>query len=300
MRIKFLKSIFSSFIIFFLVSSLPAQESLKRGTPNCLISLASFAIVCDKSAQKVYLYFSDRDSLKLIKSFSCSTGERKGDKFRTGDKKTPEGVYFFTRRRTKRLLPKHGIMAFPLNYPNLIDKRLRKGGSGIWFHGVEKKSEQERELPATKGCVAVRNSDLLELSEIIRIKNTPFVIVDKISYASPEIIKKEREKFNSFTSSWKTAWESKDVAHYLSFYSQDFCARGMDRERWKKYKERVISNKTFIEVEIEDLKILKDGDMIVLSFNQYYSSDRFKDQCKKILYLEREFGSWKIFGEEIL
>ncbi|MCK4244220.1 MAG: L,D-transpeptidase family protein [Candidatus Omnitrophica bacterium] len=301
------KLIFSSFLIIFLfVLPLSAQESLKKEVPDVLVSLSSYGIVCDKSANKLYLYSSSQGSLKLIKSFSCSTGEKNGNKFRAGDKRTPEGVYFFTRRLTQGILPKHGIMAFPLNYPNLIDKRLRKGGDGIWLHGVDKKFEKAKKLPDTKGCVAVRNKDLLELAEIIKIKETPFIIVDKISYASPEIIEKEREEINSFISSWKTSWESKNIAHYLSLYSQDFYSRGMDRKKWERYKEKVISNKKFIKIKIENLKILRYrkanrfGDIAVCSFNQYYSSDRFKDRCKKVLYLKKQPDNWKILGEEVL
>ena len=283
----------------------------EKRIPDALISLSGYGIVCDKSADKLYLYASAGGPLRLVKSFSCSTGERDGDKLVAGDRKTPEGVYFFRRKLTKGILPKHGIMAFPLNYPNLIDRISGKNGDGIWLHGISKKFGKERKLPSTQGCVALRNKDLLELSRIIRLKSTPFVIINKISYSSPETIGKKSEKINSFISSWKAAWESKNVGRYLSFYSQDFHSRSMERKKWGRYKEKVISDKKFIRLKIENLKILKydkvsasksmaDGEIVVCSFNQYYSSDRFKDWCKKVLYLKKQSGNWKILGEEIL
>ena len=80
----------------------------------------SYAFLVDKSAQRLHLYRQEADGPKLVKTFVCATGENSGGKKIRGDKRTPEGVYFFTRViESKNLSSIYGIRAFPMDYPNL-------------------------------------------------------------------------------------------------------------------------------------------------------------------------------------
>ncbi len=95
-----------------------------------------YALIVDKSEQKIFVYHHDNIFVPE-RAFHCSTGENDGPKTQKNDKKTPEGIYFFTNAYEKEALaPIYGVRAFPINYPNRIDKKEGKHGYGIWFHGT--------------------------------------------------------------------------------------------------------------------------------------------------------------------
>ena len=82
---------------------------------------ADCAILVDKSTQKV-LVFQKGNLTKPLKEYKCSTGENSGPKSRKNDKRTPEGIYFFTKSFVKRQLSStYGILALagydPLRAP---------------------------------------------------------------------------------------------------------------------------------------------------------------------------------------
>ena len=114
---------------------------------------SDYAILVDKSQQKVYVYHRDSPS-KPHRTYTCTTGENQGPKLRENDRKTPEGVYFFVRAIDKReLLSLYGSRAYALDYPNDIDRREGKNGHGIWFHGLNRPLKPRD----TNGCVALEN-----------------------------------------------------------------------------------------------------------------------------------------------
>ena len=109
--------------------------SSQTAVPAYFVDPGGHVILVEKSTQKLYLY--DRD-YKIVREFHVTTGQRPGDKKKIGDLRTPEGVYFFTVvKDDSELLPEYGVMALPINYPNLIDTVLRKGGNGIWLHATD-------------------------------------------------------------------------------------------------------------------------------------------------------------------
>ena len=68
---------------------------------------ADYAVLVDKSAQKVFVYHRE-DVSRPVKVYKCSTGENSGPKSRRNDRKTPEGVYFYTKSYVKRELSAQG------------------------------------------------------------------------------------------------------------------------------------------------------------------------------------------------
>ncbi len=108
------------------VQTPPGMNSFKA-IPSSLLKWpeqgADYIIIVDKSTQKIFLYCRD-NFYRPVKVFNCSTGENRGPKSTRNDKKTPEGIYFFTRAYLERELPPiYGDRAFAIDYPNPLDKR---------------------------------------------------------------------------------------------------------------------------------------------------------------------------------
>jgi murein L,D-transpeptidase YafK len=257
-------------------------------------------LLCDKQNKTLYLYRSEEGAFKLIKSYPCIVGSNNVDKREAGDLATPEGIYFLTSFLTGKNLPeKYGSGAFSLNYPNFLDQKEGKKGSGIWLHGYSDRLERP---PFSEGCVVVKDEVLKELIGFIKIGDTPLVIVDTIQYAPAEEQRRLFQILSHFLKDWKTAWESRDTTRYLSFYSRDFVSSdGKNYQKFKEYKSRVNQSKKFIQLQIEPQSFLlsqKDGGHIaIVRMNQDYRSDNFKSYSRKILYLKEKQGKWEIIGE---
>jgi murein L,D-transpeptidase YafK len=258
-------------------------------------------LLCEKNAKTLYLFHSEPNRFGLMKSYPCIVGSNNGDKREAGDLATPEGIYFLI-SFLSNLPERYGLGAFSLNYPNFIDQKEGKKGSGIWLHGFP--SHMERPLHS-EGCVVVKDEDLKELLRFIKTGDTPLVIVDTVRYQSPEHRQKTFQSLVHFLGGWKRAWESLDTGQYLRYYSRDFInSEGMNYERFKGHKERVNQTKRFIKLQIESKSFLlcqkNGGQIAVLRINQDYASDNFKSYTRKILYLREEQGQWKIIGDVAL
>jgi murein L,D-transpeptidase YafK len=265
-------------------SSLLIMDSLKE----------SYAIIVEKNTQKLSLYGSRGSSIELIKSFSCSTGKNGGDKKKSGDRKTPEGIYFFTRvYEDEELDSRYGVKAFVLDYPNAFDQLQKKGGKGIWLHGTDRTLVPND----SKGCIALENQDILELSRYITLYCTPIIITETIEYLTKEESKLRKKQLESFVSQWHHSWEKKDLSRYVSFYAQDFTSQGMNWSQWKDYKDRINKKNNEIDIAIEGVQGFSQNGYDVVMFLQDYRSSSFESEGVKRLYLRAEGEDLKIVRE---
>ena len=179
-------------LILFIITIISGSSlALAEGSPE--ESIVSFylgdkgkryALVVEKATQTLYLY--DRDNTEIIR-MSCSTGKSDGRKLQSGDAKTPEGIYFFTKSYVKKYLsPIYGIRAFPIDYPNPVDKKEGRNGYGIWFHGTNKPLKPRD----TNGCIVMEDASIDHLASYIKLHETPTVISSRVMMV-PE---SEREK----------------------------------------------------------------------------------------------------------
>ncbi len=130
-------------------------------------------IVIEKKHQKLKLY-EQVDSLRLIKEFTCATGENQGTKKSSGDARTPEGIYHITEIYEDKQITVFGSRAFHLDYPNIFDSHAGRLGDGIFIHGTNKKL-----IPnSTNGCITLKNSDLDELAPYLSVNGIPIFILD--------------------------------------------------------------------------------------------------------------------------
>lgn len=275
----------------------PSSMNNAKTVPSFLLKWpeqgADYIIIVDKSAQKIFLYRRD-NIYRPAKVFRCSTGENRGPKSRRNDKKTPEGIYFFTRAYLeKELAPIYGPRAFSIDYPNPLDKIQGRGGYGIWFHGTN----QPLKPRDTNGCIVLENGGIDELAGYIRIHETPVIITPRIEWVSPDSIKQECDEVEKVIEGWKEAWKNKDVSNYLNFYSPRFSAQGMDWHGWKAHKNRLAKKYGKIEVNIDNLQLLKINGIVLASFDQTYHAAEFESRGEKRLYLATNSNEWKIIGE---
>lgn len=289
--------------ICFIVLPYPVIAPARLEVPRELINIDrfgrwgedSFALIAEKQSQKLYLF---DNSYNLVKTFQITTGQNNGNKERIGDKKTPEGVYFFTSvKEGKELLPQYGMIALPINYPNFFDKLEGKKGNGIWLHATDQPTRPIKPFD-TRGCIVAVNEDVLEIARYIKLETTPLIIVDKIEFIPLEIVKEEDQKVREFLKKWRESWENKNLDEYMGSYSNTFRSRGMDWNAWKEYKASLNRINSKRKVSISGIKILRHADNIIASFIQQYIGEGANYTDIKRLYLENAEDGIKIIGEE--
>lgn len=135
-----------------------------------------FFYTADK-ARKMLFQIEERNGAPAIaREFACIHGRVEGDKQKEGDLKTPEGVYFITRKITQKLdFMEYGPHAFALNYPNPVDRLRSKTGGGIWLHS----KGQPIQGITTRGCLAIDQHEITEIVPLLR-PGTPVVVAERL------------------------------------------------------------------------------------------------------------------------
>jgi murein L,D-transpeptidase YafK len=252
-----------------------------------------YAILVDKAEQRVYIYRTD-ELTRPVKTFRCSTGENDGPKTRRNDKKTPEGVYFFTDAYEEReLTPIYGPRAFPVDYPNPLDLKEGKDGYGIWFHGTNKPLKPKD----TNGCIALENGNIDALGAFITLHDTPTIISSRLEMVEPVELERERVALELLIEGWRSAWEEKRIDDYISFYGDAFFQDREDRRAWRDHKAGLAEKYDWIRVDVENLRLLRHDGTVLARFDQHYRSDAFDSRGEKRLYIRKNSSEWKIVGE---
>jgi murein L,D-transpeptidase YafK len=282
-------------------ANLPKQtassEKVKDLVPDSILYLPlqnpGYALLVEKSTQKAYLYQANRVDHPL-KIYHCSTGENKGPKSKKNDKKTPEGVYSITNSfKKKHLSSIYGACAFSVDYPNPRDRKLGRKGYGIWIHGTN----QSLKSWDTNGCIVFSNKDIKELSKYIRERHTPIIITQKINFIEKKKLQKERAELKGLIMNWLTAWNQGPIDIYMSFYSKAFTAKEKNWSQWRAYKKRLAKKYGRINITIDNLQILKENEIVLAKFDQFYEGNGFISVGEKRLYLQRNGLEWKITDE---
>lgn len=275
--------------------------------PLILAEAGEHLLVTEKDKRTLHLFRYTDDRFTLLKSYPCIVGANDLDKKREGDLATPVGNYFFLRYISGKSLPeKYGPGAFVLNYPNFMDRKARKEGTGIWLHGhTPEKNIGDPELQNTRGCIVVGNDILRELSELLKSSGTPMVIVNRLELTKLSGRRQLAEELGTFMKSWSRAWESGNINKFMSYYAKDFInSDGMGYEAFRRQKEKVNRGKKFIRIAVENPAILlfqdQGGQIAVIRFSQRYRSSNFTSDSRKLFYLTKGEAGWRIIGESRL
>lgn len=122
-------------------------------------------VVVRKGERRLYLMRGD----SVLRSYKVALGLNPvGHKERSGDFRTPEGVYRLTRRNPRSDF----FLSIQVSYPNDDDlRRARRNGwdagGSIMLHGLPNQLRHEPSYYETRdwtdGCIAVTNSDIVEI-----------------------------------------------------------------------------------------------------------------------------------------
>jgi len=288
-------SILLILILFILVR--PVNSNSAELPANLLISPKAnqhYVILVEKASQRLFVYEFAGD-YNLVATFNCATGESNGDKQVSGDQKTPEGVYFSTRAVGERYLTAtYGARAFPMNYPNLLDRKMSKGGNNIWVHGTNEELKER----STNGCIVLANGDVVALEKYIKLWDTPIIVEKELKYEERDNLLHLGQLLLDRVESWSQAWSTKELDRYFSFYASDFTWGNLDLQGWRNRKAQLNNRYRTISVQFSDIRFFRQGNMVLATAEQIYRSDRFSSAGLKHLYLVQNSEEWRILAED--
>jgi murein L,D-transpeptidase YafK len=143
-------------------------------------------LLIDKSDYRLYLY----EDVTLRKIYKVVFGNKdQSNKMMEGDRRTPEGTFHILSKRFDKSWSRFMLLDYPnesswdrfhqLQAAGKISPNASIGG-GIGIHGVEYSSGirdnyVEGQINWTLGCISMKNADVNELYEVIKV-GTPVVI----------------------------------------------------------------------------------------------------------------------------
>lgn len=193
------------------------------------------AIAVDAARSRLYLFENNPRGLRLVAHYYVSLGLAGIAKRVEGDQRTPLGVYFITGNLSpKGLGDLYGSGALPINYPNELDKRRGRTGSGIWLHGMPSDTFA-RPVNATDGCIALANPDLEKILTTVRPGTTPVLISRNLDWVTPEALTTPRSEFDAVIEAWRQARIKGDTTQLQRFYAPDFRSTGRDRGQFARH-----------------------------------------------------------------
>ena len=273
--------------------------------PKSVLKLADeerFLLWVDLQAGKLHLLERNASGgMETRQVLPISIGKNGFGKLVEGDLKTPVGVYRLTSFLADELLIDfYGLGAFPLNYPNVIDRQQRRTGSGIWLHGLPKGMDS-RPFLDSDGCVVIDNESLQEMQQYITTGITHMVLSDEpLSWIPSHQAESRSAQLDQAFTAWQEAWESKNNEAYLAFYADDFNDFSRRKTEWSDYKSRVNNGKSWIRVDTSKVSFyadLKQSDLVTVRYYQDYESSNYNWRgWKEQLWRESSDG-WQIIYE---
>ena len=258
------------------------------------------AIAIDASRSRLYLFENTPNGLQLKADYYVSVGKAGVSKTQEGDQRTPLGVYFISSRLDRKTLTDfYGIGALTLNYPNMLDVRRGKSGSGIWLHGTPP-NQFARAPHSTDGCLVLSNPDIRTLIETTTVRNTPVVVASQLVWKSPKQLEDPAKAFSVTLESWRAAKASGDIKRTLAFYTPDFSSYGKNLDQFTLMLKAEMKASKGRDVELKDLSYFlwnDSAETMVVSFGEVTSGQR--TGMHKRQYWVRSSNEWKIFFEGV-
>lgn len=258
-----------------------------------------YALVVDTSRSTLYVYENVKGEPRYVSDFYVTIGKLGTEKVSTGDQRTPIGVYFIQANLPKnQLSDMYGSGAFPLSYPNEWDKKNNRTGSGIWLHGTPSDT-YSRPPRASNGCVVLNNDDLNKLAPYLQVGITPVIITNKMAWSTAQD-QTDRAALLHEIEQWRRDWISMDTNAYLKHYARNFNSENTNFDAWAKQKQNVNAGKSWIKVNLVDVSLFnypEQPGMVVVNFEQDYSSSNLSNRMKKRQYWIKQNNRWQILYE---
>ena len=258
------------------------------------------AMAIDASRSRLYFFENTGSGLQLKADYYVSVGKAGISKSQEGDQRTPLGVYFVSSHLDRRTLTDfYGVGALTLNYPNVLDVRRGKSGSGIWLHGTPP-TQFSRAPRATDGCLVLSNPDIRFLIDNISVRNTPVVVASQLVWKSPKQLEEPAAAFASSLESWRQAKVSGDLKSTLSYYTPDFSSYGKTLDQFTPLLKAEMKAMKGRNLELKNLSYFQWSDSaetMVVSFGEVTAGKR--TGTPKRQYWVRSSKEWKIFFEGV-
>ena len=255
-------------------------------------------IVVDKEQYSASLVEITDDMPRTVRQFSnLLLGENGGDKIKEGDKKTPEGVYQVTSFiPDSELTPKYGSGAFPINYPNPLDRAEEHDGSGIWLHG---RDDNDPEKQVTRGCVAFTNDQISDLQGILQ-QGTPVIIASRAALLDPQEYESRQQQIFDPLDQFIDHWDSGNVEALGEMIHPEYHGYGGNsKEAWLRRKASIIQHNPERQVEAHDLYAFQENsEQLVFDFDQFYCAPNLVSHGRKQLYFKLDQGQLKLVSEQ--
>ena len=270
--------------------------------PDVLVSFdpdggAEYAIVVEKESQQLFVYAFDGVFREVLR-FQCSTGKTDGPKSVLGDSRTPEGIYYSDREYEKKdLSSTYGSRAFPVDYPNILDRIAGKSGNSIWLHGTDKPKKPKD----TNGCVVLADSDIDMLSKYIRFNRTPVIIADKLNFVPVGSMKRTGESIHEFLSGWFDSIRNGTYQEYVKFYDYDYVPDITWWSEWNAERKKYYSGKKSFSVIPKWVSVVGYKGIYSVLFEQIAKTgDKESFAGIRKIFVSNRGGEFKIIGEEYL
>ncbi len=282
----------------------PAKSRLGMLPANLLYpGLHRYVVLVDLGMSRMYVYENRAGHPTLIRDYYVSIGLNGPGKMKEGDQRTPVGVYRVTEFLSGSDLPDwYGAGAFPIDYPNALDRRRERTGHGIWLHGSPPDLDS-RAPRASDGCVVLRNPDFKSLRNFVNpVAGTPVIIAEQVEWVTPEEVASRRDAVLSVLETRRRDWEGLDTERYLAHDSDnDFLDLGKDYRRRADHKRRVNAEKSFIQVPFGVLGLYAypgEPNTVLVELDQPYISGNYRGWATKQQYWKHEpDGRWRVILE---
>ena len=163
-----------------LITILFISCSSETESPQTMITQNIDNILVEKANRKMYL----RHGNEIVRTYKISLGKDPiGAKVKSGDNKTPEGIYTIEKHNPKSAFH----LSLKISYPNEDQVKTAKDGGydpggDIMIHGYPNKIPAflfkfwHRWKDWTAGCIAVTNDEIEEIYDIVK-DGTPITIL---------------------------------------------------------------------------------------------------------------------------
>jgi len=257
----------------------------------------------DAVNSRLYLYENVNGKLTYKDDYYVSIGKNGFGKQYEGDKKTPVGVYFTGKKIKESLSDFYGDAAYPLSYPNEIDRKNKRNGSGIWLHGTPKTTYNRAPL-ASDGCIVLSNPDLMKLSSVLDTNKIPVIIsfrsLKDLESANKNLSEKKLSLINALET-WRKNWEDQDTDNYLKFYSKNFFSEKDNFDTWAERKKLIQSQKAKVSIGLSEISFYDypniENEIVLVDFIQDYKSPTIMNKMNKRQYWINENNEWRIMYE---
>ena len=266
-----------------------------------LSTRSKHAIAVDASRSRLYLFENSASGLRLTADYYISVGKAGTSKTVEGDQRTPLGVYYITSNLDpKSLKDFYGSGALPISYPNILDSKRGKTGSGIWLHGTPP-NQFSRPPQATDGCVVLANPDLQHIINTVEVRTTPVDIASELKWVPQNHIRNEGKPFEEALYAWRNAKTSGNIQQILSFYTPDFTSNGKTLAQWTPTLRTELTEVQGRTIQLKDVSYLRwtdTNDTMVVTFGEV--ADGTRTGWTKRQYWMRQGNQWKIFFEGVI